>query len=294
MALAFDRNFSAPYGEAVSLSPSIRRVLANNPGPFTFTGTGTYIVGTHDVAVIDPGPSLLAHIDALKHALTGHRLTHILITHTHADHSPAAKALKQWSGAATYGFGPHPSPPDCGPRVEEGGDRDFVPDIRIEDGDAIAIGGATFDCLHTPGHISNHICYALREENALFCGDHVMGWSTSVVTPPDGNMTDYMNGLRRLMARDDRTLYPTHGGPIENPKPFLEAYLSHRQEREAQIVECLRAGISTIPAIVARLYAEVDERLHPAAARTVEAHLIKLEGEGRLRSENDGAHYILT
>ncbi|MGA7710415.1 MAG: MBL fold metallo-hydrolase [Rhizomicrobium sp.] len=290
--MIFDRSFTAPYGEAVPLSPSIRRVLANNPGPFTFTGTGTYIVGTQDVAVIDPGPSIPAHIDALKRALAGLRLTHILITHTHADHSPAAEALKAWSGATTYGFGPHPSPPDSGPRVEEGGDRDFVPDIRIKDGDVISVDGMTFDSLHTPGHISNHICYALREENALFCGDHVMGWSTSVVTPPDGNMTDYMNGLRRLMARDDRTLYPTHGGPIENPQPFLEAYLAHRLEREAQIVECLRIGISTIPAIVARLYAEVDKRLHPAAARTVEAHLIKLAQEGRVKSHHEG--YTLT
>ena len=294
MALIFDRSFAAPYGEAVPLSPSIRRVLTNNPGPFTFTGTGTYIVGTQDVAVIDPGPSIPAHIEALKGALTGLRLTHILITHTHADHSPAAKALKAWSGAATYGFGPHPSPPDEGPRVEESGDRDFVPDVQVKDGDVIAIGPMTFDCLHTPGHISNHVCYALREEKALFCGDHVMGWSTSVVTPPDGNMTDYMNALRRLMARDDRRLYPTHGGPIENPKPFLEAYLAHRLEREAQIVECLCIGISTIPAIVTRLYAEVDQRLHPAAARTVEAHLLKLEAEGRVKFDNEGVHHTMT
>jgi len=286
MALVFDRAFAAPYGEAVRLSPLIRRVLANNPGPFTFRGTGTYIVGARDVAVIDPGPDIPEHVDALKRALTGCRVTHILITHTHADHSPAARPLQEWSGATTYGFGPHPIAQDDGARVEEGADRIFVPDIRVKDGDVVSAGGLTFECLHTPGHISNHLCYAWREEEALFTGDHVMGWSTSVVTPPDGDMTDYMAGLSRLIARGDRTLYPTHGAPIENPKPFLEAYLAHRLEREAQIVRSLRDGVTAIPDIVAKLYADVDLRLHPAAARSVLAHLIKLEKDGRATAAN--------
>ncbi len=288
MALVFDRSFAAPYGEAVRLSPLIRRVLANNPGPFTFRGTGVYIVGTRDVAVIDPGPNIPEHLDALKRALTGLRVTHILITHTHADHSPAAAPLKEWSGAATYAFGPHPAASDDGARVEEGGDRAFVPDVRLKDGDAIEAGGATFDCLHTPGHISNHMCYALRREKALFTGDHVMGWSTSVVIPPLGDMTDYMASLGKLIARGDRILYPTHGGPIENPKPFLEAYLAHRVEREEQIVACLREGRATIAEIVARLYADIDPRLHPAAALTVQAHLIKLEKDGRVTAQGGG------
>lgn len=287
MALVFDRSFTAPYGEAVRLSPLVRRVLANNPGPFTFRGTGTYIVGAREVAVIDPGPDLPEHIEALKRALTGLRVTHILITHTHADHSPAAKALKEWSGATSYGFGPHPAVSDNGMRAEEGGDRDFVPDIIVKDGDTIEVGGATFDCLHTPGHISNHMCYVLRLEKALFTGDHVMGWSTSVVIPPHGDMSDYMASLSRLIARSDRILYPTHGGPVENPKPFLEAYLAHRLEREAQIVARLREGVTSIPEIVARLYADVDPRLHPAAALSVKAHLIKLEKEGRVAAEGD-------
>ncbi|MDE1938036.1 MAG: MBL fold metallo-hydrolase [Alphaproteobacteria bacterium] len=282
MPIPFNRNFHAPYGDMLRLSPLVRRLLANNPGPFTFMGTGVYVVGTDEVAVIDPGPLLPLHLEALKWALAEVRVSHILITHTHADHSPAARAVKQWTGAPIYAFGPHPARSDDGVRVEEGGDRDFVPDVRVKDGETITGSGWTIDCLHTPGHISNHMCYALRQERALFTGDHVMGWSTTVVSPPDGDMRDYIASLKKLMARQDRILYPTHGGPVENPAPFLAAYLAHRLEREAQIVGCLQRGIKTIPDMVATLYADVDNRLHPAAARSVEAHLIKLEKDGRV------------
>jgi glyoxylase-like metal-dependent hydrolase (beta-lactamase superfamily II) len=293
MAIPFDRSFDAPYGEALRVSPLIARVLANNPGPFTFKGTGVYIVGDLNaedgaVAVIDPGPDLPEHLDALKRALDGKRVTHILVTHTHSDHSPAAKPLKEWSGAKTYAFGPHGSGKEDSVRVEEGGDRDFVPDIRVKDGDVLTGDGFTFECVYTPGHTSNHMCYALREENALFTGDHVMGWSTTVVTPPDGDMAQYLASLRKLLARGDRVLYPTHGGPIADPKPFLQAYLDHRLAREAQIVACLRDGATTIPEIVARLYADVDKRLHPAASRSVLAHLIQMTNEGRVRAEGMG------
>lgn len=282
MSIAFDRGFSAPYGEAVRLSPLIRRVLANNPGPYTFMGTGSYIVGARDVAVIDPGPLLPSHVEALQRALAGLRVTHILVTHTHADHSSAAAALRQWSGAATYGFGEHPADDED---IEEGADRGFVPDALLKDGDVIEAAGVTLDCLHTPGHLSNHLCFALREERALFTGDHVMGWSTSVVSPPGGDMGDYIASLKKVMARRDRTLYPTHGAPIENPAPLLEAYLAHRLEREAQIAACLGDGVSSIAGIVARLYADVDVRLHPAAARNVLAHLLKLEKDGRVTED---------
>ncbi|MDE2134221.1 MAG: MBL fold metallo-hydrolase [Alphaproteobacteria bacterium] len=291
MAIVFDRSFKAPYGEAVRLSPLIRRVLANNPGPYTFMGTGTYIVGARDVAVIDPGPFLAEHIEALQRALAGLRVTHILVTHTHADHSSAAAALREWSGAATYGFGRHPANDED---IEEGADRNFVPDVVLKDGDAIGTGDMTLDCLHTPGHLSNHLCFALREERALFAGDHVMGWSTSVVSPPGGDMGDYIASLKKVMARGERVLYPTHGAPIENPAPLLAAYLAHRLEREAQIVVCLREGVSTIPGIVARLYADVDVRLHPAAARNVLAHLIKLEKDGRVTQDDLTRRYTLT
>jgi glyoxylase-like metal-dependent hydrolase (beta-lactamase superfamily II) len=283
MAIPFDRSFDAPYGESVKVGPLIHRLLAPNPGPFTFKGTGVYIVGDRDVAVIDPGPDLPEHIEALKRALDGRRISHILLTHTHSDHSPAAQPLKEWSGAKTYAFGPHGSgKAEDGVKVEEGGDMAFAPDVRVRDGDVIEGDGLAIECVFTPGHTSNHMCYALREEQALFTGDHVMGWSTTVVAPPDGDMRAYMASLRKLLARDDTTLWPTHGGPIRDPQPFLQAYIDHRLEREAQILTCLRDGIATIPQMVARMYVDVDKRLHPAAARSVLAHLIQLADEGRV------------
>lgn len=289
MAIPFDRNFDAPYGENIQVSPLIHRVLAPNPGPFTFKGTGVYIIGGDEVVVIDPGPDLPEHIDALKRALDGKRIGHILVTHTHSDHSPAAQPLKEWSRAKTYAFGPHGSgKAEDGIRIEEGGDRNFVPDIRIRDGETIAGAGYTIDCVFTPGHTSNHMCFALREEKALFTGDHVMGWSTTVVAPPDGDMAAYMASLRKLHARNDKMLWPTHGGPIRDPKPFLEAYIEHRLGREKQIIASLGDGIDTIPEIVARLYSDVDSRLHPAAARSVLAHLIQMTGDGRVNVQGTG------
>ncbi|HTQ15344.1 MAG TPA: MBL fold metallo-hydrolase [Rhizomicrobium sp.] len=301
MAIPFNRDFDVPYGEPIRLTPLVARVLARNPGPFTFKGTGVYIVGAGDpkrgVAVIDPGPLIPEHIAALKRALEGRRVSHILLTHTHSDHSPAAQPLKEWSGARTYAFGPHGPPSsksgrEDGVKTEEGGDRDFVPDVRVRDGDVLEGDGWTVECVFTPGHTSNHMCYALKDEKALFTGDHVMGWSTTVVTPPDGDMADYMASLRKLLARDDRILYPTHGGPVRDPRPFLQAYIDHRREREAQILAAIGDGLTTIPEMVACIYANVDKRLHPAAARSVEAHLIQLEREGRVTG--DSVRYSLT
>ena len=286
MAIPFDRNFDIPYGESLKVSPLIHRVLARNPGPFTFKGTGVYIVGEKDVAVIDPGPDIAEHIDALKRALSGKRVSHILVTHTHSDHSPAARPLKEWSGAPVYAFGPHGSgKAEEGIKVEEGGDMAFAPDVGVRDGDVLEGNGFTFECVFTPGHTSNHMCYALKDEKALFTGDHVMGWSTTVVTPPDGDMRAYMASLRKLVARNDAVLWPTHGGPIRDPKPFLQAYIDHRLEREAQILACLCDGVSTIPDMVSRMYFDVDKRLHPAAARSVLAHLIQLADEDRVIAE---------
>ena len=292
MPIPYVREFEPNYGERVAVTPLISRVVANNPGPFTFKGTGVYIVGDKDVAVIDPGPDMPEHVAALKRALAGKRITHILVTHCHNDHSPAAKPLKQWSGAKTYAFGPHGRTRDeFEAKVEAGGDMEFVPDIRVKDGEIIKANGFSFECVHTPGHTSNHMCFALKEEKALFTGDHIMGWSTTVVTPPDGDMTEYMASVKKLQARDDRILYPTHGGPVTDPKPFLAAYLEHRYEREAQILEAIKDGLDTIPVMVARIYASVDKGLHPAASRSVLAHLIKLEAEGRVTHE--GARYRL-
>ena len=292
MAIPFIRTLETPYEASVQLSPLVSRVLAHNPGPFTFKGTGVYIVGQTEVAVIDPGPVIPEHLDALKRALDGKRVTHILVTHTHNDHSPAAQPLKEWTGAKTYAYGPHGSgKAEDGVKVEEGGDMAFVPDIRVKDGDVIKGNGFTFECVYTPGHTSNHMCFALREEKALFTGDHIMGWSTTVVTPPDGDMAQYMASVRKLLARDDEILYPTHGAPVTDPKPFLEAYLDHRLDRERQILACINEGVATIPEMVARMYVDVDKRLHPAASRSVLAHLIQLTDEGRVKL-SDGKYTL--
>jgi glyoxylase-like metal-dependent hydrolase (beta-lactamase superfamily II) len=286
MAIRFDLSLEPHYGETVQLSERVARLLACNPSPFTFKGTGVHIVGSGgNAAVIDPGPELPEHIAALKRALAGRTVTHILVTHTHRDHSPAARPLAAWSGAPVYAFGPHAETND----VEEGSDRLFMPDIRIRDGDWIAGPGFTFECVFTPGHTANHMCYALREEKALFSGDHVMGWSTSVIAPPDGNMGHYMASLEKLIARDDEILYPTHGSPIPEPRPFLRAYLTHRHMREAQIESCIKRGNDTVAAIVAKLYCGIPPLLHKAAALTVEAHLQHLME--RKQVVRDGEHY---
>lgn len=292
MAIPFIREFDAHYGVAEQVAPGLVRVLANNPSAFTFKGTGVYIIGETDVAMIDPGPDMPDHIEALKRALDGKRLTHILITHTHSDHSPAAAPLKEWSGAKTYGFGPHGSGiADDSVKMEAGGDMDFVPDVFVKDGDVIAGNGFTFDCVYTPGHTSNHMCFAWREPGYLFTGDHIMGWSTTVVTPPDGDMAQYMASVRKLQARGDKVLWPTHGAPVREPAPFLAAYLEHRLDREKQILACIKDGLVTIPDMVARMYVDVDKRLHPAASRSVLAHLIQLADEGRITET--GGHYAL-
>lgn len=275
--IPFVRDLTFEYGQADQVSPLIRRVIAKNPSPFTFHGTGTYIVGTGDVAVIDPGPLVDSHIAALERALEGNRVSHIVITHTHRDHSPAARNLKDMTGASTYGFGPHGSGRlETEGEVEEGADRDFDPDVRVRNGDAIEGDGWTLEAVHTPGHTSNHLCYALVEENALFSGDHVMGWSTTVVSPPDGDMRAYIDSLERLRARREETFWPTHGPPIPRPSEFVRALLEHRFEREDQIMACLADGPTTIPQIVETMYADVGRHLHAAAARSVLSHLIHM------------------
>lgn len=283
-----DRSFQAPYGETMRLSPLVARLLANNPGPFTFRGTGVYMIGRGAVAVIDPGPDSPAHLAVLRRALAGKTVSHILITHTHRDHSPAAKFLKQWSGAKTYGFGRPRAGADDAP-AEESHDADFVPDVLVKDGDVLKGDGFRIGCVFTPGHTSNHMCYALAEEKALFSGDHVMGWSTSVIAPPDGDMRAYRASLEKLRMRDDALFYPTHGAPVDDPQTLLRAYIGLRKRRELQILVCLEKGLDTIPAIVARLYAGVDPRLHGAAACTVLAHLIELTQDGHVAA--DGERY---
>ena len=280
-AIPFVRELDFEYGEPAELSPLVRRVICNNPGGFTFHGTGTYIIGRGKVAIVDAGPLDERHVESVLRAVEGETVTHQLITHTHIDHSPAARLIKDATGAQTWGYGPHGGDRG-GPKVEEGGDHDFAPDHVIRDGDIVEGDGWSVEAVHTPGHTSNHICFGLREEKALFTGDHVMGWSTTVVSPPDGNMTDYFNSLEKLLERDDQRYYPTHGAPIENVHDFVRAYRAHRQLRESQILDLLKGGPRTIPAMVATMYADVPQNLHSAAARSVLAHLIHMVHDGRV------------
>lgn len=280
----FVRDMKFRYGEVAELSPLVRRVIARNPSPFTFHGTGTYIVGRGEVAVIDPGPDLPAHLAALRRALADERVSHILVTHTHRDHSPAAAALAAASGAKTFGFGPHGTR-RAAPPVEEGADYAFTPKVPLRDGAVVAGRGWTLRALHTPGHTSNHLCFALDEEKALFPGDHVMGWSTTVISPPDGDMRLYVESLERLLGRDDAIYYPTHGPPILEPRRYVRALIAHRREREAAIEECLRRGISRIPEMVAAIYTDIPAHLHEAAGRSVLAHLVHMVETGRARCE---------
>lgn len=306
MSIPFVTLAEPRYGEVVQVAPLIRRVIANNPSKFTYHGTGTYIIGEGDVAVIDPGPALDSHRDALTAALAGERVTSILVTHCHSDHSPLAAWLRELTGAPTVAFGPHHVDPnwveddtpdetddetsqegadngDREPTVEETTDLAFDPDVRVADGAVAASGnGWTLRALHTPGHTSNHLCFALDEQRALFTGDHIMGWSTSVITPPDGNMRDYFASLQKVRDLDPATLWPTHGAPITDPRPFVDAFVRHRRDREAAVLAAVRDGVALIPDIVARLYAGVDEKLHKAAGRSVLAHLIKLVDDGKV------------
>ena len=278
-AIPFVRELDFTYGEAAQVSPLVRRVVARNPSVFTFHGTGTYIVGRGAVAVIDAGPDLAEHVDAVLNAVRGETVTHLVVTHTHIDHSPATRRLKAATGAPTYGYGPHGG---ARPAAEGGADRDFTPDHRLADGAVLAGAGWTLEAVHTPGHTSNHLCFLLAEERALFSGDHVMGWSTTVVSPPDGDMGAYMASLRKLMAREIETYWPTHGAPIPEPARYVRRLHDHRRRREAEILASIGADGMTIPEIVAKLYRGLDQRLHKAAARTVLAHLIHLVETGRV------------
>jgi glyoxylase-like metal-dependent hydrolase (beta-lactamase superfamily II) len=287
--IPYVREIEIEYGRCDQVSPLIRRVTANNPGPFTFKGTGTYIVGRGEVAVIDPGPNDPAHLEAILAAVAGETITHILITHDHADHSPLAAPLKARTGAPIYGCktAPHDED-DGGVKMEAGRDTTFQPDIDLCGGGAVIQGaGWTLDAIATPGHTSNHICFGLREENACFSGDHIMGWSTTVITPPDGDMTDYLASLDDIRARKFDVLWPTHGPPIRDADAFIAAYIAHRQERVDQILNALRTGPARINQLVPRLYADVDSRLHPAAARSMLAAMIHLVRRGQLVTDGD-------
>ncbi len=298
-SIPFVKDIDFTHGVPDVVATGVRRVIANNPGPFTYTGSGTYIIGEGDVAVIDPGPNDDQHLKALLRATEGARVTHILITHTHSDHCGLARKFAEATGAPVFGFSGHPvrKKEDDAPALDEGADYSFKPDELI--GDGAILEGATWrmEAVHTPGHLSNHLCFALPEQKALFTGDHMMGWATTVVAPPDGDMGDYLTSLDTLLTRDDEIYFPTHGAPIRNPRRFVRAVKTHRLMRDAQIIEQIKKGRTTIKEIVPAMYADVDPRLHKAAALNVLAHLIRLVRTGTVSCDGEpgrGAVYAIS
>ncbi len=283
MNIPFLRDDSAVVGQVQQVAPGVRRLLCGNPGPFTWRGTNTYLIGEAGVAVLDPGPEDAAHLAAILKAVSGATVTHILVSHTHRDHSPGAKALAEATGAPTLGFGPHRTP-------GSGGDEEFSPAIRLRDGEVIPGDGWRLTALHTPGHCANHLAFAMDGNGVLFSADHVMSWSSTVVSPPDGNMRDYMNSLGKLRAREGRdTLYlPGHGPPLPEPMPFIDALATHRRRREARVVAALREmGRATAAGLVGPVYGPMDPKLTGAAGRSLLANLVMLEEDGVVRREGE-------
>ncbi|MES2987202.1 MAG: MBL fold metallo-hydrolase [Pseudomonadota bacterium] len=270
----------------MAIDPLVTRVLAPNPSPFTYTGTQTYLVGTTELAVIDPGPDEAPHLEALIAAIAGRKVIAILCTHTHRDHSPAAAPLKALTGAPIIGCAPL-SLDDAGPRADAAFDTSYAPDRVLADGESVNGPDWTLTAVATPGHTSNHLCFSLPESGALFTGDHVMGWSTTVVSPPDGDMAEFMASLDKLMHREDRVYFPAHGEPVEKPHRFVRGLIGHRKQREGQILRLLKDEPRAVPALVERMYAGLDPRLFGAAGRSVLAHLIDLRTRGVVAEDGD-------
>ena len=290
MTIPFVRKFEPQHGTAVAVSSRIRRVVAANPGPFTYTGTGTYIVGRGRVAVIDPGPPCPRHLAALEAALRGERVVAVLVTHAHFDHSPLAHPLAERFGARVHAGG-RGTRTDSDVRLEAGDDASFVPDVVIGDDWRCGGEGWTLRAIETPGHTATHLCFWLEEERALLSGDHVMGWSTSVVSPPDGRMGDYLASLVKVRRMAPRAIYPAHGPAIEEDVDgFLRAYIAHREERERQVLDAIAEGCGSVIEIVRRVYAALDRHLLPAAAHSVLSHVIHLRERGLLGCEDEAPH----
>jgi glyoxylase-like metal-dependent hydrolase (beta-lactamase superfamily II) len=274
----------APYARLEQLEPGIARVLAHNPSAFTYYGTQSYLAGTDEVAVIDPGPDLPEHLDALERAIADRKVAAIMCTHTHRDHSPAARPLAERTGAPVIGCAPLALETD-GPRADASFDENYAPDRVLQDGEALELDGHAIVAVATPGHTSNHLCYAY--EGALFTGDHVMGWSTTVVVPPDGDMAAYMASLDKLRRRDDRIYFPAHGPAVTNPRQYVRGLIGHRMQREKQILTLVGEARRDISGIVANAYPALDPRLVMAAGGSVLAHLVDLEKRGLVHREGD-------
>ncbi|MES0809436.1 MBL fold metallo-hydrolase [Roseibium sp. SCPC15] len=279
-----NRDFDPDYGNPVELAPGIRRLTANNPGPFTFHGTNTYLLGDRRLAVVDPGPAAAEHIDAILRASKGATIEAILVTHTHMDHSPGARLLKEKTGAPVMGCGPHRAAralleDEINP-LDSSGDKSYRPDRHLADGEVISVAGLEIETVETPGHTANHLCFALTGEDILLSADHVMGWSTSIVAPPDGSMRDYMSSIDKLLDRSETIYLPGHGAEIRQAIAYVQDLKQHRLDREAAVLKQLAGGESTIPEVVAMLYADVDPALHPAAGLSVFAHLEDLAQKG--------------
>jgi glyoxylase-like metal-dependent hydrolase (beta-lactamase superfamily II) len=288
-ALTFDLDFPVGAGACIEVSPLVRRIVAGNPSPYTFTGTCSYIVGRGRVAILDPGPDLPGHIDALLNAVRGETVTHIVVSHTHRDHSPAARALKLATGAALVGCGPHRSarPLAAGETsaLEASGDRDYAPDREMREGEAVEGPGWRLEAVETPGHMANHLAFALPQEQALFSADHVMAWATSVIAPPDGSMSDFMASLEKLRGRGETIYWPGHGGPVKEPQRFVRALIHHRRQRETSILNRLAAGDRRIQEIVPAIYQGLKPALVGAAGLSVFAHLEDLVARGIVASD---------
>lgn len=285
----FVQDFSANYGVAERISPLITRVLCENPSPYTYTGTATYLIGAENgLAVIDPGPMDTKHGAAILKAAAGRPISHILVTHTHIDHSPLSSWLSRETGSPVYAHGAHGSGRKAGldgEDVEMGADRSFNPDQLLNDSDILNGNDWSIEAIHTPGHTSNHMCFLLKEENTMFVGDHVMGWATTVISPPDGDMRAYIASLKKIQGFEPYKLVPTHGPWIEKPKAFVRGIITHRRMREGQILKLLEAAPLTIDQLVGKMYTDLDARLIPAAARSVLGHLVALVDEGRALCE---------
>ena len=291
--ITFDQSFDLEPGRAEEVLPGVRRIVANNPGPFTFKGTVSYIVGRAKVAIIDPGPDDERHIKALLDAVRGETVTHIFVTHTHRDHSPATPAIKAATGATVYAEGPHrPSRPlNAGeaPRMEASNDTDFRPDHALADGDVVSGDGWALEAITTPGHTANHMAFAVKDTNLMFSGDHVMGWSTTIVAPPDGAMSEYMSSLNKLTARKEAVYLPGHGGPIREAPRFVAGLILHRKAREASILHRLSKGATDIATIVRAVYIGLDPRLTNAAGFSVLAHMEDLVARGTVATDGPPA-----